>query len=172
MSIIVVSGLPGAGKSTVARRLAERHPRAAHIEADTLQRMIVSGAEWPAADAALNPEAARQLRLRVTNACLLARSYATAGFVAIIDDIFVGERVANLREDLAGAPFRFVMLNPSLDVLHERNVQRTKRDAFEQASALYDALQTQTEHFGIWIDSSTQTPAQTVSAIEAALSES
>jgi adenylate kinase family enzyme len=55
--VIVVSGVPGAGKSSVSRALAQRFEHGAHIEADTLQKMIVSGASWP--DPELTPESAR-----------------------------------------------------------------------------------------------------------------
>ena len=44
--IIVVTGIQAAGKSTVARMLAQRFGRGVHIEADVLQQMIVSGGEW------------------------------------------------------------------------------------------------------------------------------
>jgi adenylate kinase family enzyme len=40
-SIVVISGLPGVGKSTTARRLSDRFARAAHVEADRLQELIV-----------------------------------------------------------------------------------------------------------------------------------
>ena len=107
-AIIVVSGVQGAGKSTVARALAERFSRAVHIEADTLQRMIVSGGEWTTEPG----EAARQLRLRLRNACLLARSFFDAGFTAVVDDLILGERFDYLRADLAGLRFRLVGLAP------------------------------------------------------------
>jgi chloramphenicol 3-O-phosphotransferase len=168
--IIVISGLPGAGKSTVARLLAERYPRAAYIEADAVQRMIVSGGEWP--DPRLNPESERQLRLRVSNGCLLARSFANAGFVALLDDIYIGDRITHLREDLNGIAFEFVMLNPSLDELRRRNAGRAKRDAFAQAKHLYDVVQSGTERVGLWLDTSDTTAAATATAIAAALSGS
>lgn len=44
--IIVVTGVQGAGKSTVGRLLGERFERGAHIDADTVQSMIVSGEAW------------------------------------------------------------------------------------------------------------------------------
>lgn len=40
--IIVLTGIMAAGKSTVARLLAQRFVRGVYIEADALQRMIVS----------------------------------------------------------------------------------------------------------------------------------
>jgi adenylylsulfate kinase-like enzyme len=166
-SIVVISGVPGAGKSTVARLLAQRFVRAAHIEADLLQQMIVAGGVWP--DPALSEEAARQLRLRVSNACLLARSFTAAGFCAVLDDIYVGERVAHLREDLGTQPFEFVMLNPSLDALKRRNAQRDKRDVFHQARFLFDVVQSQTERFGLWLDTTDLDAGQTVDAIAASL---
>ncbi len=164
--VIVVSGVPGAGKTTVARALALRFKHSAHVEADMLQQMIVSGASWP--DPQLTPESQRQLRLRATNACKLADSFAAAGFCAVLDDIFVGDRIDHLKADLATRPFGFVMLNPSLDALQRRNAQRAKRDAFHQAQFLHPIVQ-QTPRIGLWLDTSTIDANQTVDRIVAAL---
>ena len=46
-SIFIVSGIPGAGKTTVARQLSRSFERGVHIEADSLQLQIVSGGLWP-----------------------------------------------------------------------------------------------------------------------------
>ena len=43
-AIFVISGTQGAGKTTVAGLLARRFERGVHVSADTLQKMIVSGA--------------------------------------------------------------------------------------------------------------------------------
>ncbi len=58
--VIVVAGTQGAGKSTVARLLAQRFERGAWVSADALQRMIVSGGRWPEG-ADMSADAARQL---------------------------------------------------------------------------------------------------------------
>ena len=80
---IVVTGIPGAGKTTVARLLAQRFALAAHIEADQLQQMIVAGGLWP--DEEPRDEAYRQLALRARNGALLAASFVGAGFTAVLD---------------------------------------------------------------------------------------
>jgi len=83
----LIAGVPGAGKTTVASFLARRFPRAAHIEADEIQNLIVSGGlhpqEEPLADSA------RQLRLRTTNVSPLADSFVAAGVLPVIDDTVV-----------------------------------------------------------------------------------
>ncbi len=43
----ILNGIPGAGKSTVARALAARYARAVHIEGDRLQECIISGSVPP-----------------------------------------------------------------------------------------------------------------------------
>ena len=168
--IIVVSGAPGAGKTSVSRRLAERLPRGVHIEADALQRMIVSGAVWPDAAARAEGEAARQLRLRGTHACLLARSFAEAGFVAVVDDVVVGERRDEFVAELGDMDWRLVLLVPSAEVLQRRNRVRAAAggsNAWGQARALAKAVEATP---GIHLDNGAGTVDETVEQILRALS--
>ncbi len=170
-AIIVVSGIQGAGKSTVARLLAERFSRAVYIEADTLQRMIVSGGEWMGEPGEPPGEAGRQLRLRLHNACLLARSFIDAGFTAVVDDIIIGERFADLRADLAGVPFRLVVLAPDVEVAVARDEARDYTVGEEWARYLDEEQRRTMVGNGLWLDSSGQTAAETVDEVMSRLGD-
>ncbi|MEU7996347.1 AAA family ATPase [Micromonospora sp. NPDC049060] len=61
-SVVLISGIMAAGKSTVADALARRLPRSVHLRGDVFRRMVVSGREEMTAQP--SPEAWRQLRLR------------------------------------------------------------------------------------------------------------
>ncbi len=165
--IIVITGIQAAGKSTVARRLAQRFERGVHIEADILQRMIVAGGEWPAGPGTMSDEAARQLRLRLRNACLLARSFYDSNFTAVVDDIIIGDRWDHLESDLAGVPFSLIVLAPRPQVVvSQRDAHRGKREIGEEwALYLDDELRRTMAGKGIWIDNSDQTPDETVGEI-------
>jgi chloramphenicol 3-O-phosphotransferase len=162
--IIVITGIQAAGKSTVARLLAQRFVRGVHIEADVLYEMIVSGRVLPEEPGVMPPEAERQLRLRLRNACLLARSFHQAGFSVVIDEIIIGERYGHLKEDLAGLRFDLVALAPSPDVvITKRDTGRGKRVlGGEWATYLDRELRATIVREGIWIDNSDQTPEETV----------
>ncbi len=170
-AIIVVSGVQGAGKSTVARLLAERFQRGVHIEADTLQRMIVSGGEWTREPGEPPGEAARQLRLRLRNACLLARSFLDAGFTAVVDDIIVGERFEHLRADLAGLPFHLVVLAPDVETAIARDAAREYTVGEEWARYLDKEQKKTMAGNGLWVDSSDQTAAETVDEVMSRLKD-
>jgi hypothetical protein len=167
--IVVVSGLPGAGKSTTARLLASRWERGAHVEADVLQGFVVSGSEWPGVQPATG-EAERQLRLRLRNACLLARSFAEYGFRAVVDDIVAGPRFAHVCEELDGAPFGFVMLLPEFE--HVKARWRAMRSPFVDAwDWIDDEIRQRTPRVGLWLDTTALTPEATVDAILARIDE-
>jgi predicted kinase len=164
-TLFVVSGTQGAGKSTIAQLLARRFDPGAWVSADLLQKMIVAGGRWPEG-AEMSGTAERQLWLRLKHACLLGQSFVANGITAVLDDIVIGSRLDELLEHLAGDRFVFVMLTPRLDVIRER--ERGRGTAlWEQWEWLDDEIRTKTRRIGLWLDSSEQTPEETVDEIVA-----
>jgi chloramphenicol 3-O-phosphotransferase len=162
-AVLVISGIPGAGKSTVSAIVARRLEHSAHIEAEVLQRFVVSGSVWPDGEPRL--EAMRQLRLRGRNVALLADSFFEAGFTPIIDDVVVGTRLGELRADLRSRPLLFVLLTPALDVVRERNRQRPNKDVFEAWGHLDAVARKETPRLGLWLDTSKQTAEESAEEI-------
>ena len=170
-TIIVVTGIQAAGKTTVAHLLAAQFGRGVHIEADALQRMIVSGGEWVGEPGPPTAEAARQLRLRLRNMCLLGKSFFDHGFSVVLDDIIIGERWGHLQEELQGYPFSLVVLAPQTDVVQDRDAHRGKPPLGARWAEYLDAELSKTmAGIGVWIDNSNQTPAETVDDILARIS--
>ncbi len=161
--VVIVSGVPGAGKTSVARLLARRSVKAAHIEADALQKMIVAGGLWPGERP--TDEGYRQLSLRARNSSLLADSFFRSGFTAVIDDIVIGTRIDEYLGYLTSSPVYFVLLQPRLDVLKQRNELRDKADVFHQSVELYEVANKAAE-VGLVIDNSEQDVEATVHEIE------
>jgi hypothetical protein len=85
----------------------------------------------------------------------------------VIDEIIIGVRYAHLKEDLAGLPFELVVLAPRAEVVvKERDAARGKRVLGEKWATYLDReLRATMAGTGIWIDSSDQTPEETVDEI-------
>ncbi|HKI74822.1 MAG TPA: AAA family ATPase [Pseudomonadales bacterium] len=159
--VIVVSGLPGAGKTTLAAALARHFDKSVHLEADLLQKMIVRGGVWPGEEPIA--QGFEQLALRGRNICSLADAFCHEGFTAIVDDVVIGDRFDEFTAHLATRPFYFILLLPSLETLRQRNLARGK-DAFYQSEALYEVAQ-QTPRHGMRLDNSSETAQQTCNTI-------
>ena len=160
----LVTGIPGSGKSTIARMLAASFSRGANIEGDRLQEWIASGAVWPSAKS--TPEADRQIALNRRNQCLLARSFADAGFVPVIDYVVVNRTlVTDYQRLLAGLDLRLVVLAPGRETALQRDRDRAEKTVAEAWAYLEDELVRELGGTGIWVDNRYQRPEETLAEI-------
>jgi predicted kinase len=161
---MLITGIMGAGKSSVAQALAERLPKAAHVRGDVFRRLIVSGGESMLPGA--GPAALEQLRLRYRLGASTADAYAEAGFVAVYQDIILGQDLRNVVGSIRTRPLFVVVLTPRPEVVSERAESRAKVSGYGEwtVEALQELLLA-TPRIGLWIDTSDQSVDETVAAI-------
>lgn len=159
-----MSGIPGAGKSSVSKLLAKQWPRSVHLEGDRIGAdFIVRGMLNPGEEPAAESEA--QLLLRRRNTALLADSFGSAGFEVVIDDVILWSGGLELYLDLLRSrPVRFVVLAPRLEVVARRDAGRDKQ-VFELWQHLNDDLHRWVDQPGLRMDTSDEDAAQTVATI-------
>ncbi|MCC9306014.1 AAA family ATPase [Kitasatospora sp. RB6PN24] len=157
------------GKSTVAQLLAERLPRSMHLRGDSFRRMIVSGSE----DFTPRPtaEATAQLRLRHQASAVVADLYARAGWTVVVQDVVLGEHLDAYLDSVTTRPLYLVVLAPSAEEVAQREAGRHKNGYGGPwtVDALDEALRRNTPRRGLWLDTSRQTPDQSVDRILAGL---
>ncbi|MEU6267345.1 AAA family ATPase [Saccharopolyspora shandongensis] len=163
-AVLLITGIQAAGKSTIAQGVAEKLPRSVHLRGDAFRRMVVGGREEMSAPP--SDEALRQLRLRHWLTAQAADTYFAAGFTVVAQDVILGEHLAEMAENIGSRPLLVVVLAPSTEAIAEREAGRGKTAYDSWAIAeLNTVLHEQTPRIGLWLDTSDQTPEQTVAEI-------
>lgn len=126
MPLFLISGPPGAGKSTVSRALASTYPFGMHLPVDDLREWVAGGMSHPID---WSDETTRQYELAEDTAVEIARRYRHAGFAVVVDHATMPPRLeAWLARAEFGEPLIKVLLLPSLEVNLERNTRRVVKD--------------------------------------------
>ncbi len=118
--LIVVSGPPGAGKSTVARALADEFELAALVEGDAFFDFVASGVVEP-----WLPAADRQNEAVTQAAAAAAGRYAAGGYDTVYDGVVGPWFLGTFREAAGVGCLHYAVLLPSAEQCVHRVANRT-----------------------------------------------
>ena len=166
LEVFLITGISAAGKTTTGQLLAERLHPSVHVKGDVFRRMVVSGRRHMQGEP--DPEARRQLDLRYSLGVSTADRFFEAGFNVVVQDIVMGPSVTAYVDAIKSRPLHVVVLVPRVEVVAQREAARSKT-AYQPdgpTPADLDAfLRSQTPPIGLWLDTSEQTPDETVGEI-------
>jgi predicted kinase len=159
---VIVTGMPGAGKTTVTSLAAGLMPRAAQVSGDAVNVMIRSG--YVSFMGQPTEEALRQDELCNRNMCGLARNFIDFGFTVLMDTVLADRSELDFFVALMSPhPVRLVVLDPGIEVCKHRNAGRDPEDRFDFDG--YERLEADMKRefgdLGWWLDTSAITADQT-----------
>jgi hypothetical protein len=140
--ILILTGPPAAGKTTIGPLIAQQLERCAVVDVDLLRAMVVQPhiAPWRGADGQA------QLQLGAHNACTLARNFVQAGFAVVILDVLTNTTAQIYRTLLHDLAPTIVLLLPTLATALQRNQTRGQWLTDDEVRLLYTWLQALTSY--------------------------
>ena len=110
--IFLISGPPGAGKSTLAKSIAKLFDKSIHIECDYLYNMVQGGNKKPWEEGA-----SKLFTLMYRTVAAQATIYLQAGFTVTADYVWSPSDVCSIVEEIRQDPsFHPIFLLPEKDI--------------------------------------------------------
>ena len=134
MTITIIGGCPGTGKTTLASRLAKNNRRGVHVETDRFFDFIANKID-PS-----KPGAHQQNEVVLTAWCAATLAYQAAGYEVFIDGVIGPWWFEQLKAALGD--FHYVMLRSDLQTCLDRVATRE-----DQASATVAVVRRMHEQF-------------------------
>ena len=122
--IVIISGSPGVGKSTIAKILSENSPyeRTIHIHTDDFYGYIRKGYIEP-----WRIEAGEQNDIVIETIAVCAKNFAKSGYEVFVDGVigswFLEPWIEVVSSEI---PVHYAILRPTLEVAVTRNANREK----------------------------------------------
>jgi predicted ABC-type ATPase len=118
--LVVVTGPPGAGKSTVARALADRFTRSVLVAGDAFFAFLTRGAVAP-----WLPDAHRQNEVVIRAAAAATGRFVTGGYVTVYDGVLGPWFLADFAAETTLDHLHYLVLLPSVERCVEQVADRT-----------------------------------------------
>lgn len=165
-NIIFITGMAGAGKSTVGRQVARHFEKCLFIQVDELREKMVKGYAIPQ-DGVFTEEIMTQFQMARSTAIYMARLYADQGVNVVIDDVCVPPNFVEQYATLFESPdVHRVLLHPTESVVIERIKKRGgPLEHIPYVPVIYKFLDSMSKDGWIVLDSSEWTIEQTVNEI-------
>lgn len=164
--IIFITGMAGAGKSTVGRLVARYFPKCLFIQVDELREKMISGYVIPE-NGVFTEEVMRQFQMARSTAIYMAQLYASQGVDVVIDDVCVPDNFVEQYAELFKIPqVQRVLLYPdALSVIERITKRGGPMEHIQYVPVVYNFLDNMPKDGWIVLDSSKWTIEQTVKEV-------
>jgi adenylate kinase family enzyme len=159
--LIIFSGPPGSGKSTIAKLLASKFDKSVNFSIDTVRYFVKAGnfAPWDT-----STEAKKQHRLNDKIANQIIKEYLNNQYIVIVDGIYNDKDLVAFRKQFQDV-FGFMLL-PSLKVTLHRDSKRPKDQRIpHRVKILHKHFSSKPSKLFKTIDSSNSSPKETLKII-------